>query len=80
MNEQFRQGMTAVITLTLSQQEQALRLPRQAVRVLSGSEAEVQLLNGERRQISVGLVGDQYVEIVQGLAESEQVLALARHE
>ena len=80
MNEQFRQGMTAVITLTLGQREQALRLPRQALHVLAEDQAEVQLVNGEQRTVKVGLVGDQFVEILQGLDESDQVLAVTRSE
>ena len=71
-------GMTVDATITIAKRESVLRLPRALVRAGAGSTAQVQVwANGqiEKRDVKVGLRGDVYVEIIEGLSEGEQVVS-----
>lgn len=71
-------GMTVDASIVIDTRENALRLPRTALRVRSDGTARVEVWMGdhaEERTVKVGLVGDQYVEILDGLREGEQVVA-----
>ncbi len=71
-------GMTVDATITIDSRTNVLRLPRALVRAGSGSTAQVKVwANGQTatRQVKVGLRGDLYVEILDGLREGEQVVS-----
>jgi HlyD family secretion protein len=71
-------GMTVDGTITVESRTGALRLPRALVRAGAGSMAQVRVwANGqiEKRDVKVGLRGDVYVEILEGLSEGEQVVS-----
>jgi RND family efflux transporter MFP subunit len=70
-------GMTSDTAITIAKSEGVLCLPRTVVRS-SGSETTiVKVWDGFQeveREITIGLRGDTYVEIVEGLTEGEQVV------
>jgi RND family efflux transporter MFP subunit len=70
-------GMTSDTAITIAKREGVLCLPRTVVRS-SGSETTiVKVWDGFQeveREITIGLRGDTYVEIVEGLTEGEQVV------
>ncbi len=71
-------GMTVDGTITIARRENALILPRALVHAGAGSTAQVKVwANGqtESREVKVGLRGDVYVEILEGLSEGEQVVS-----
>ncbi len=71
-------GMTVDGSVLISKQSNVLRLPRALVHARSDGSAQIQVWNGretETRTIKAGLRGDQYVEIVSGLNEGEQVVS-----
>ena len=70
-------GMTVDASIVIAQRQDVLRLPRSLVRAGAEGKAVVQVWAGdhaEQRTIQVGLRGDVYVEIADGLAEGEQVV------
>lgn len=70
-------GQTATVRVTTAEAENALYLPSQAVRKVTGDRAQVTVVNGEHRAtrtVVIGVRGDRYVQIVSGLAEGERVL------
>ena len=73
---QVKVGMTASVDVTVAQKDNVLVLPASA---LSGrgetATVTVRTANGdEQRQVTVGLRGDDTVEIVSGLSESDVVV------
>ena len=71
-------GMTADASITISLQENVLRLPRALLQARSDGTATVDIWqNGQAvsRQVQVGLRGDVYMEIVAGLALGDEVVA-----
>jgi HlyD family secretion protein len=76
--EKLAPGMTVDCSIVIARRADALCLPRALVRARSDGTAKVEVwANGqvEERTIQVGLRGDVYVEILDGLREGEQVLA-----
>jgi len=70
-------GMTVDASIVIDQRSGVLRLPRALVRTRSDNSALVKVWTGEQiveRTITVGLRGDLYVEIIDGLSEGEQVV------
>ena len=70
-------GMTADTAITIAQSKGVLCLPRAVVRASSGDTTTVKVWDGLQetdRQITIGLRGDTYVEIVSGLKEGDQVV------
>ncbi|MBX6168626.1 MAG: efflux RND transporter periplasmic adaptor subunit [Thermobispora bispora] len=70
-------GQTATVRVTTAEAENALYLPSEAVRNVTGDKAQVTVVNGERRAtrtVVIGVRGDRYVQIVSGLAEGERVV------
>jgi RND family efflux transporter MFP subunit len=70
-------GMTSDTAITIAKREGVLCLPRASVRASSGDTTLVKVWNGLEeltKEITVGLRGDTYVEIVTGLSEGEQVV------
>jgi HlyD family secretion protein len=71
-------GMTVDASVIVARQTDVLRLPRALVRARSDGTGQVKVWAGdhsEDRAVKVGLRGNQYVEIVQGLREGEQVVS-----
>jgi HlyD family secretion protein len=70
-------GMTVDASIITASREDVLHLPRTLVRARSDGTAEVKVwIDGETetRAVRVGLRGDVYVEIVDGLREGEEVV------
>jgi len=70
-------GMTSDTAITIAKRAGVLCLPRAVVRASSGNTTTIKVWDGVQettREISVGLRGDSYVEIVSGLDEGEQVV------
>lgn len=70
-------GMTVDASIITASRSDVLRLPRTLVRARSDGTAEVKVsVDGhmEARAVRVGLRGDVYVEIVDGLREGEEVV------
>jgi RND family efflux transporter MFP subunit len=70
-------GMTSDTAITIAKKEAVLCLPRASVRASSGDTTTVKVWNGIEevaKEVTIGLRGDTYVEIVSGLSEGEQVI------
>ena len=70
-------GMTVDASIVTASRSDVLRLPRTLVRARSDGSAKVKVwIDGhtEARTVRVGLRGDVYVEIVDGLREGEEVV------
>lgn len=70
-------GMTVDASIIIASRSDVLQLPRALVRARSDGTAEVGVWTGdhvETRTVRVGLRGDIYVEILDGLREGEQVV------
>jgi RND family efflux transporter MFP subunit len=71
-------GMTADASIVVDSRRDVLRLPRALVRARSDGTATVQVWTGskvESRTVRVGLRGDVYIEILDGVAQGEEVVA-----
>jgi HlyD family secretion protein len=71
-------GMTADASILIESRQDVLRLPRALVRGRSDGTAAVHIWTGsetQERLVRIGLRGDAYVEIVDGLHEGDQVVA-----
>jgi RND family efflux transporter MFP subunit len=71
-------GMTVDASIVIASRSDVLQLPRAVVHARSDGTAQVEVwANGqtETRMVRVGLRGDVYVEILDGLREGEQVVA-----
>jgi RND family efflux transporter MFP subunit len=70
-------GMTSDTAITIAKHEGVLCLPRAIVRASGGDTTTVKVWNGleeATKEITIGLRGDTYVEVVSGLTEGEQVV------
>jgi HlyD family secretion protein len=70
-------GMTVDASIIIDQETGALRLPRSLVQARSDGTAVVELWRNNRRvskEIDVGLRGDVYVTVLEGLQEGDQVI------
>ncbi|MDQ3007530.1 MAG: efflux RND transporter periplasmic adaptor subunit [Chloroflexota bacterium] len=70
-------GMTSDIAITIAKREGVLCLPRATVRASSSGKTTIKVWDGVQvvdKQITIGLRGDTYVEIVSGLTEGELVV------
>jgi multidrug efflux pump subunit AcrA (membrane-fusion protein) len=71
-------GMSADASIVIAQKTGVLRLPRSVVRARSDGTAQVSVWNGlttVKRDITVGLKGDSFTEVLTGLNEGDQVVA-----
>lgn len=76
--DKLAEGMTADASVAIAQVKDALCLPRALVSASSDNTAIVEVWTGdhkENREVSVGLRGDVYVEILSGLEEGEEVVS-----
>lgn len=70
-------GMTSDTAITIAKHEGVLCLPRAMVRASGGNTTTVRVWDGVQettKEITLGLRGDTYVEIVSGLSEGDQVI------
>lgn len=70
--------MSVDISITIAGKSNVLRLPRSLVRAKADNTAQVNVWvgdHGEPRSITIGLRGDVYVEVVQGLNEGDLVVS-----
>jgi RND family efflux transporter MFP subunit len=70
-------GQSATAQVTTGTTDDALYVPAQAVRTLADGTATVTVQQGGgqvRRTVKTGIRGDQYVEIVDGLTDGDQVV------
>ncbi|MBG0562512.1 efflux RND transporter periplasmic adaptor subunit [Actinoplanes aureus] len=70
-------GQSAQVKVRTGEVTSAVRVPSTAVREVSGGSGTVLVRTGnrsERRAVAVGLRGDRYTEITDGLAEGEQIV------
>ncbi|WP_157570684.1 efflux RND transporter periplasmic adaptor subunit [Microtetraspora malaysiensis] len=70
-------GQTAYVSVTTGAAENAVYVPARAVETGPGGTATVTVrVGGEdvRRQVRTGVEGDQYVQIVEGLGEGDEVV------
>lgn len=75
--ERLAQGMSVDASIVIAEHKGVLVLPKALVRARTDGTATVQVwANGQKesREIKIGLIGDQNVEIVSGLQEGEQVV------
>jgi HlyD family secretion protein len=66
-------GQSANVRVTTGSKEEVLRVPSTAVHDVSGGSGTV-LSNGAEVQVTLGLRGDQYTEIVSGITEGDPVV------
>jgi membrane fusion protein (multidrug efflux system) len=72
----LKPGMTARVQINLGEKTDALRIPTDAL--LDSYLFVVTDSTAERRDVTVGLIGDDYVEIIEGLAEGENVIVVGQ--
>lgn len=75
-NEGIKPGMTADIIIEAEKKQNVLTIPRGAVKKSDGNRI-VKVLKGkniEERQVEVGLEGSDFIEIISGLSEGEEVI------
>lgn len=76
--ENLAGGMTVDASILIEGRTHVLTLPRSLVRSSGGGKAVVEVWKDgvrQKRDIQVGLIGDQNVEIISGLAEGEEVVS-----
>jgi RND family efflux transporter MFP subunit len=74
--EGVRSGMTADIVIETNKKDNVLKIPKNAVSQIEGIDT-VQVLKGnkiENRTIILGLEGNDYLEVVSGLKEGDQII------
>jgi len=76
----IRSGMTADITIETNKEDNVLRVPKNAVVNIDGTET-VQVVKGpkgypkiENATITTGLEGNDYFEVISGLQESDEII------
>jgi len=74
--EQQRVGMSGEARLILAERDQALSVPVEAIISRDGKDLVQVLVNGapEDREVELGIETDDYVEIVSGVTEQDQVV------
>ena len=76
----LRADMTLSVDIELRRQERATVLPVGALRGRASGEPHVLVAHkgeAQRRAVTIGLIGDDYVEIVEGLSFSDEVILTA---
>lgn len=68
--------MTARITINLDEKDDVLSIPKHAL--LDSYLFIVKDSTAERRDVVVGLIGDENVEILQGLSQGEPVIVIGQ--
>ncbi|OGF26669.1 hypothetical protein A2477_00840 [Candidatus Falkowbacteria bacterium RIFOXYC2_FULL_47_12] len=75
-NEQVKPGMTANVTIVTATKDDVITIPFRAVKSSNGDKYVEVLINNQAAQkiITLGIRGDEGVEITSGLSEGEQVI------
>ena len=74
--EGIKSGMTADIVIETNRKDNVLRVPNNIVENIGGIDTVQVANNGkiEDRQITTGLEGNDYVEVISGLSEGDKVI------
>jgi membrane fusion protein (multidrug efflux system) len=72
----LKPGMTARVKINLGEKNDVVVIPKDAL--LDSYLFVVSDSTAERRDVVVGLVGDQYVEILEGVSEAERVVTVGQ--
>ena len=74
--ENIKPGMTADVVLETDKKENVLIVARVALRKINGEKIVRVFKKGkaEERKIEIGLEGDEYVEVISGLVEGDEVI------
>lgn len=74
--EGIKPGMTADIIIEGDKKEDVLVIPRGALKKVNGEKIVRVFKNGdfEEKKIETGLEGDEYIEVISGLEQGEQVI------
>jgi membrane fusion protein (multidrug efflux system) len=72
----LKPGMTARVVLNVGTRKNVLVIPRDAL--LDGYLFVVKDSIAQRRDVSVGLIGDRYVEILEGVKQGEQIIVVGQ--
>lgn len=72
----IKPGMTADVTIEADKKENVLTVPRGALEKINGANVIMILERGKakERKIEIGLEGDEYVEVISGVSQGEQVI------
>ncbi|MDD5251034.1 MAG: efflux RND transporter periplasmic adaptor subunit [Patescibacteria group bacterium] len=75
-DERLRSGMTANLDISTAQRDNVLRVPVRAIKDAVGKKTVQVLVNGQpvTKDIQVGLENNDYVELLSGLAEGDEVV------
>lgn len=76
----LKNGMSATASITLDSKDNVLLVPVDAIQSIDGRRY-VEVVNGngtEQREITLGLVNDDYAEVTDGLENGEQVVVNTR--
>jgi multidrug efflux pump subunit AcrA (membrane-fusion protein) len=81
-DHRLKPGMFARVNLVVQRRNEVLLLPKDSLIGESGSPRVFVHENGKAllREVSLGLEGDKYVEIVSGLQEGEEVIIAGQYE
>ncbi len=74
--ENIKPGMTADVVIETDKKENVLIISRAALKKINGEKIVRVFKKGkaEDRKIEIGMEGDEYVEVISGLAEGEEVI------
>jgi len=74
--ENIKPGMTADVVIETDKKENVLIISRAALKKINGEKIVRVFKKGkaEDRKIEIGLEGDEYVEVISGLADGEEVI------
>jgi len=72
----LKPGMTADIVIETDKRENVLIIPKEAIKKRNGKNTVWVFENGEvkEKEIEIGLVGDDFAEVVSGLKEGEEII------
>ncbi|MGB7055039.1 MAG: efflux RND transporter periplasmic adaptor subunit [bacterium] len=72
----LKPGMTARVQINLGEETDVLRIPKDAL--LDSYLFVVTDSTAERRDVKLGLIGDEYTAILEGIRENEQVIVVGQ--
>jgi len=74
--ENIKPGMTADVVIETDKKENVLVISRAALKKVNGEKIVRVFKKGkaEERKIEIGMEGDEYVEVLSGLAEGEEII------
>ncbi|GAI56771.1 unnamed protein product, partial [marine sediment metagenome] len=74
--EGIKPGMTADIIIESDKKENVLVIPKGTVKKMDGKKIVQVFKDGEvkEREIEIGLEGNEYIEVISGLQEGEEVV------